>query len=312
MAEETTAVVTKPAAAPPSVRAGAPLQALIPRTIEEAYRLSVAISKSGLAPKDMRTPEQVMVAIMGGAEVGLPPFQALQSFAVVNGRPTMWGDGLLAVVRARKVKVKEWYEGQGDGLVAWCEVTRPDTDEEPVKRWFSVEDAKMARLWGKDGPWSTYPRRMLQMRARSWAIRDGCADMLRGIQIREEVTDYEEVTDLGPAPSHVAHSLALESQIEDGEIVIEEAEQQPVEPKPEPETVNVKPQPTALSPTAKWAAEMREAFEATREADDLPALTTRWSSPSNGKALARAKRDDAKLAAEVEAEYGALQERLKE
>src|SRR5262249_49394 len=36
-----------------------------------------------------------------------------------------------------------------------------------------------------------YPRRMLMMRARSWALRDGFADVLRGLSIREEVEDYD-------------------------------------------------------------------------------------------------------------------------
>jgi len=35
-------------------------------------------------------------------------------------------------------------------------------------------------LWGKGGPWTNYPRRMLQMRARALCIRDSFADALHG------------------------------------------------------------------------------------------------------------------------------------
>lgn len=196
-----------PAERKPQIVAGAPVAALVPQTLEEAFRLSGALAASGLAPRGIDKPEQIMVAIMAGAELGLAPFQAVQSFAVVNGRPTLWGDGLVAVVRARGVRIKEWTEGEGDRRVAYCTVTRPDTGEE-ITRSFSVDDAKKAGLWGKQGPWQQYPQRMLPMRARAWALRDGCADMLRGIQIREEVEDYSHAREVSaPKGSGLAARL---------------------------------------------------------------------------------------------------------
>ena len=183
-------VATRQAQPRPPMQAGGQVAALVPQTLEEAFRVSQAIASSGLAPRGMDKPETIMVAIMAGAELGLAPFQALQSFAVVNGRPTLWGDGLMAVARSQGIKAREWIEGEGDQTVAHCEVTRPDTGE-IIQRAFSVSDAKKAALWGKAGPWQSYPKRMLQMRARAWALRDGCADMLRGFQVREEVEDYQ-------------------------------------------------------------------------------------------------------------------------
>lgn len=188
-----------PAERKPQFLAGGSVAALIPQSLEEAFRLSGALAASGMAPKGIDRPEQIMVAIMAGAELGLAPFQSLQSFAVVNGRPTLWGDGLLAVVRGRGVKVKEWIEGEDEQMVAHCVATRPDNGEE-IPRTFTVADAKKAGLWGKAGPWQQYPKRMLQMRARALALRDGCADMLRGIQVREEVEDYSHV----PQPARAA------------------------------------------------------------------------------------------------------------
>jgi hypothetical protein len=184
-------VATRQAQPRPPMQAGGQVAALVPQTLEEAFRVSQAIAASGLAPKGMDKPETIMVAIMAGAELGLAPFQALQSFAVVNGRPTLWGDGLMAVARSQGIKAREWIVGEGDQIVAHCEVTRPDTAE-VIERSFSVADAKKAALWGKAGPWQSYPKRMLQMRARAWALRDGCADMLRGFQVREEVEDFQQ------------------------------------------------------------------------------------------------------------------------
>lgn len=199
----------------PQLTAGGPVAALVPQSLEEAFRVAGAIAASGLAPAGLKTQEQIMVAIMAGAELGLAPFQALQSFAVVNGRPTLWGDGLVAVARAQGVKVKEWSEGDGDEIVAFCTVMRPDTGEE-VTRTFSVADAKRASLWAKAGPWQSYPKRMLQMRARAYALRDGCADMLRGFQVREEVEDYQPIRDVTPQKADLRSRLAARADHDEG------------------------------------------------------------------------------------------------
>lgn len=172
--------------------------ALVPRTFDDAWRIAQAFARSGMCPKGMDQAEQVLVAVMAGAEIGLAPFQSVQSFAVINGRPSLWGDGMLAVVRQFGVQVSERLEGDGEAATAHCKVTRPSG--EIIERSFSVADAKAAKLWGKTGrsgeptPWVTYPKRMLQMRARAWALRDGCADMLRGLHMAEEAQDMEVIS----------------------------------------------------------------------------------------------------------------------
>jgi hypothetical protein len=99
--------------------------------------------------------------------------------------------------------IKEWVEGEGDKKTAYCRVLRHG-DAEPKLGKFSVADAKLAKLWGKTGsqgqptPWVTFPERMLQMRARSWALRDGFADVLKGLAIAEEYRDIEHDPDEKP------------------------------------------------------------------------------------------------------------------
>ena len=173
-----------------AITAGGNVGALIPQDIEQAFRIAQALAHSGMTPNGFKTPETCFVAIMAGAELGLPPFQSLQSFAIINGRPTMYGDALVAVIRTNGFTMREWYEGEGDSLTAFCEVKRPDNGD-LAEASFSVDDAKTAGLWKKGGPWTTSPKRMLKMRARAFAIRDGAADVLRGFQIREEVEDYD-------------------------------------------------------------------------------------------------------------------------
>lgn len=160
-------------------------------SLAEMKSFAVDVVNSGLAPRDFKTPESVLVAMQHGMEVGLTPMAALQSIAVINGRPTLYGDGLMAVARSHPscVDIIETFErGENDeAMRAVCEVQRKS--QVPVIRTFSVDDAKKAQLWKKAGPWTTYPKRMLQMRARAFAIRDAFADALKGIRCAEEELD---------------------------------------------------------------------------------------------------------------------------
>lgn len=174
----------------PALVAGKRPQAIVPHDLDGAYRLAKAICAAGMAPRGMETPEKCMIAIMRGMEVGLTPFMALDKIAIVNGRPMIWGDGALGLVRGSGLceYVKETIEGADDARIAVCEVKRRG-EPEPIRRMFSVADAKKASLWGKAGPWQQYQERMLQMRARAFALRDGFADVLGGLYIREEVDE---------------------------------------------------------------------------------------------------------------------------
>jgi hypothetical protein len=133
----------------------------------------------------MKTPEALTVAIMHGLEIGLPPMAAIQNIAVVNGKPTIWGSAIPALLWSRGFKLDETCADN----VASCTVTRPDGHK--VTRTFSEVDARKAGLWGKSGPWTQYPGRMLQMRARGLAARDGAADALSGLYLQEEIDGGE-------------------------------------------------------------------------------------------------------------------------
>ena len=162
------------------------------QSFDDAFRFATMVSKSDFAPKDFKgKPESCMLAIQHGSEVGLSPMQSLQSIAVINGRPTIWGDAALALVQSSPVceYVREFTDGEGEALVAVCEAKRRGYPQPTVVR-FSMADAKRAGLAGKSGPWSQYPARMLTLRARGFALRNAFADALRGLITAEEAQDY--------------------------------------------------------------------------------------------------------------------------
>ena len=165
---------------------------LAPASFSELVQFAQMAAKSQLVPKEYRNqPEDIMLAVQLGSEVGLRPMQALQNIAVINGRPAVWGDALPGLCKASPVYddiIETWEnEHEPDQLVAVCIAKRHGST--PVTARFSVMDAKRAGLWTKAGPWQTYPRRMLQMRARSFALRDAFPDVLKGLISVEEALD---------------------------------------------------------------------------------------------------------------------------
>lgn len=177
---------------------------LVPRTFNGLWRISRIMASSGLMPKGIEKPEAVFVCVQMGLEVGLSPMQAVQNIAPINGRPTIWGDAMLGLVRGsgmlEEIKEKAVGTFPNDNYAAVCTVKRKGYDA--VVQTFSIADAKKAGLWNKSGPWQQYPKRMLQMRARSWALRDAFGDVLKGLQCAEEVMDYDVDMQRGPGGAY--------------------------------------------------------------------------------------------------------------
>jgi hypothetical protein len=169
-------------------------QGFAPATITEAIQFSKMLADSSMVPKQYQgKPQDIMVCVQWGYEIGLAPMQALQNIAVINGKPSVYGDAAMALVQASNVceDVQEYFEGEGTpNPIAVCVAQRKG--RKPVVAKFSVEDAKRAGLWGKQGPWQAYPKRMMQMRARGFALRDAFPDVLKGLITAEEAQDYPD------------------------------------------------------------------------------------------------------------------------
>lgn len=168
----------------------------VPQTFKEAMDYCKMVSNSNFCPKEYKgKPDEVFVAMQHGAELGLKALQALQSIAVINGKPGIYGDVALALCKTSPdyEYVKEWEENG----VFYCEAKRKG---EPAKQSkFGDEEAKRAGLFGKQGPWSQYPQRMKMFRARGFALRDVFPHVLKGLAIAEELQDYPTERSMGDA-----------------------------------------------------------------------------------------------------------------
>lgn len=176
---------------------------LVPGTLESQYRLAKYYHASKLMPEALCTPEKILVAMQLLFELNLKPMTNIGKVAIINGVPCIFGDLPLALVQGsgQLEDIEEYLVDKdgnrvppicadGDYFGAYCLVRRKNRAS-PTMRAFTIGDANTAKLWGKTGssgratPWVTYPKRMLQMRARSWALKDAFPDIIGGIPILE-------------------------------------------------------------------------------------------------------------------------------
>ena len=162
--------------------------ALQPQNLQEAMDLAKMLASSSMVPKNYAgKPDDTLVAMMMGAELRLNPIQSLQNIAVINGKPSIYGDALLALMQNHPAfgGIKEAFDDAA--MTASCTVWRKGGEQHT--QVFSQADAQTAGLWGKQGPWKQYPKRMLQWRARGFAIRNQFADALAGLITQDEAED---------------------------------------------------------------------------------------------------------------------------
>ena len=209
------------------------LQEFKPNNLGQAWKLADIISKTSFKAGH-KSAEDIFIAMSMGQQIGLNPFQAVQNISVINGRPSLWGDGLVAVCQSHPD-----YEGieesfDKDQWEATCTVKRKG--KPPVTETFSKEDAQIAGLWGKTGPWKSYPRKMLRNRARTWALRTQFADSLMGLISTEEAQE-SEVRDMGTAirsDQLATHEKAdIKIALDSALPTKEEPKQEPKEPEAE-------------------------------------------------------------------------------
>ena len=187
-----------------------------PKSLKEAEQLAQLVFDAKLAPKGFGSAKACLVGILFGMELGLSPMAALQKIAIIDGRPTLWGDAALALVQSSGLlgsfceSIEQHIDPSTNHLrwIATCSLTRANL-KDPITRTFTSDDAKRAGLWQKPGPWSQYPKRMLTIRARAFALRDAFPDILAGLYIREELDRGNMTEETAKDPDQTNHEAEV-------------------------------------------------------------------------------------------------------
>jgi hypothetical protein len=156
--------------------------ALMP--LGEVREMATVAAKSGLFP-DIKTPEAALALMLLCQAEGLHPVQALRRYHIINGRPAMKADAMLAEFQARGGRV-EWK--QNTDVVCEGVFTAPGVSTPTTVRW-TMQDAQTAGVTGNP-TWKKYPRQMLRARVISEAVRMTMPEVVVGIYTPEEVQDF--------------------------------------------------------------------------------------------------------------------------
>ena len=150
--------------------------------LEGLTKMGAMLVKSGMLPKSITTPEAAVAIMIQARELGIGMMEAFRSINVIQGKPTIAPQLMIAL--AERSGALQDYRIEDDGVKASCTVTR--RGRSPYTATFSMEDARNLKLADKEN-WKNQPRVMRQWRAVSAAFRVVFADVLAGIYIPEEM-----------------------------------------------------------------------------------------------------------------------------
>lgn len=193
--------------------------AMRPKDLRELMRFCELVSQSAICPKSLKGDAMgVMVAVAAGEKHGMDVLGSIQNIAIINGKPSFYGDATLGICRKSPHfgGIRETAGGSFDKGDGWaeCKVWRTGEEANPTVQRFTVDMAKRANLLGKQGPWREYPERMLMFRARGFALRDCFPDILSGIISAEEAMDYNTTVDHKGQPTQAVTGPVREAELE--------------------------------------------------------------------------------------------------
>lgn len=161
----------------------------MPSTMPEAVELASRLARSGLIPGDLRgKPEDILVVLLSGHELGISPLRSLQAIHVIRGRPVLSADLLAALVMRSPLCL---YFSVVESTPERCTVeTHRKGSPRPERLTWTLEQAKAAGLTGKD-TWKAHAATMLSHRARAALARRVYPDLVMGIYCDDEADEFK-------------------------------------------------------------------------------------------------------------------------
>lgn len=193
-----------------------------------------ALIKSGFFPRAVNTPEKVIAVMLAGRELGLPPMQSIRAISIVDGKPSLSAETMLALAYQRVPGLAVKVETSENG--ATVTGNRPGSPSVTVS--FTKADAEAAGLLAKDN-WRKYRSAMFRARAISAWCRVVTPDAILGCYTPEEL---EPTAVQGHAAPVIDISTAQEVKESDrayqapGEAAQDEAPEPGENDGPEPNT----------------------------------------------------------------------------
>ena len=153
------------------------------RSFDEIMRMAETIAKSRLF--GVTQVDQVVALMLMAEAEGRHVASAMQDYSVIQGKPSLKAEAMLARFQQAGGKVK-WTELSDTRVAAIFSHSQC----EPVEIDWDMQRARMAGLGGKD-MWKKFPRQMLRARVISEGVRTAFPGVLGGLYAPEEQIDFE-------------------------------------------------------------------------------------------------------------------------
>jgi hypothetical protein len=227
----------------------APLQ----HSVRDLEVMASKVAKSRLFSMDE---SQAFTLMLLCQSRGIHPIEAVMRFDIIQGRPAMKADAMLAEFQ-RLGGTVEWVSDNDNPDYQEAVFSHPKLCPKPKRVKFSMKDATRAGVNGKDN-WKKYPASMLRARVVSNALRMVSPGIVSGIYTPEEVQDFDPPKRVEAKVEPPAVAVKSEAEVRDWaarKVEEQTAKYRPAEPPGPPQPVAYKPKGESLAKTREqWAA----------------------------------------------------------
>ena len=170
--------------------------------LQDIKQMAIVVAESKMF--GIQTTEQAMSLMLIAQAEGMHPAKAAQEYHVIQGKPSLKSDAMLARFQAAGGKVN-WVTMEDEKVVA--EFSHPSGGSITID--WDMDRAKRAGLGGK-GTWKQYPRQMLSARVISEGIRRVFPGATGSFYVKEEVEDFDIKPDL---KSRIGDAVVYDAEV---------------------------------------------------------------------------------------------------
>lgn len=168
------------------------LQTIRPDEYSVIREQASALVKTGFLPNAIKTPEQALAIILTGRELGIPAMAALNSINVIQGKPTVSPQLMIALINRSGSLDDIRFDVQADRV----SVTMKRKGRTPHTETFGVEQAKALGLMTKSN-YNQQAVTMFKWRAVAACARVVFPDVILGLYTHEEINPNLTVNEDG-------------------------------------------------------------------------------------------------------------------
>ena len=167
--------------------------------VDKIVKAATMFAKSSIVPRHLcGKVEDIFAVIVMGNELGIPAMQSINSICMIQGRPCLSTQLMVALVRSKFKTCKITYKMDEVNKTVTCTVYRdftPDNNEPDFVSTWNMEKVSAMGLAGRD-QYKKQHMNMMKWRSTSEALRTVFPDALMGLMTTEEFKDVDgkEVT----------------------------------------------------------------------------------------------------------------------